>query len=149
MDTLNLPLHRDQFPLKKTWNLAKYLLHNKGMTEPQKMVGEAEKWSFQKTIPGIGDPLVGRISHLQRFILSDKRSALYIRHTNPWDLQKRDKSPKYMDLKIYGTYIQESPSPWEGESLLLESSCTDWLPGPSTKHQFVKCWDHTQRRSIS
>lgn len=42
------------------------------------------------------------------FFLKSEGFVPHIRPPNPWDLHKRDKSPKCLALKTNGTYIWET-----------------------------------------
>lgn len=54
MDTPNLQLHLEQFPLKMTWKLAEQLCHIKRERSISKWVEEAEARSHQKFFPPCG-----------------------------------------------------------------------------------------------
>lgn len=121
MDTLNLPLHRDQFPLKKTWNLAKYLLHNKGMTEPQKMVGEAEKWSFQKNYPWHWWSTSGQdLTFTEIYSKWQKVCTLYQAHKPLGPAKERQVTKVYGFENLWDLYPGEPKSMGRGKPALRE-----------------------------
>lgn len=84
--------------------------------------GEAEMWSRQKPHSRHSDTQEGRTSWVWCYSMRSMGFGSHIGHSNLWDLQWRDRPPKYLALETNGAYVQGTQGLWGSQILLLRDS---------------------------
>lgn len=106
INTANLELHVEQFPLKRSENQLKGSSTAKVKRVTSRPAGETETQSHQKphSRPGKAYPQLGDISQIESFSLRNERFVFHITHPTSWDLNQRHKPSTCLASKTNRAY---------------------------------------------